>query len=130
MDKQTLRQYIPLCKEIESLLAEKEAILKDLGGVKPSDGMPHGTGTGDPTGSIAVKINELERLIDESIDKRIKLRRDIEQSIDSLSPKDGLLMRLRYLEGKKWEQVAVEMNHCIEWVWKRHGIILEKFREK
>ncbi|MCI8336963.1 MAG: hypothetical protein HFI72_07415 [Peptococcaceae bacterium] len=126
MDKQTLRQYIPLCKEIESLQAEKEAILKDLGGVKPSDGMPHGTGTGDPTGNIAVKINELEQMINESINKRVELRRMIEAAIDSLSPKDGLLMRKRYLEGKKWEQVAVEMNYDYRHVTKIHGFILKK----
>lgn len=126
MDKQTLRQYIPLCKEIESLQAEKEAILKELGGVKPSDGMPHGTGTGDPTGNTAVKINKLKQMIDEAINKRIKLRMEIETAIDRLSPKDGLLMRKRYLEGKKWEQVAVEMNYDYRHVTKIHGIILKK----
>lgn len=126
MDKKTLQQYVYLNKEIEKLITDKEEIINSIGAVKPSDGMPHGTGTGDPVGNLISKMEKLEQKINLKIDQLVDLRDKIEDVIGRLEPKDSLLMRLRYIDGKRWEQVAVEMNYNYRHIIKKHGVILKK----
>lgn len=130
MDKKTLQQYVYLNKEIENLIAEKEVLMASIGAVKHSDGMPHGNAIGDPVGNIICKMEKLEQKINLKIDKLIDLRVKIEDVIGGLDPKDGLLMRLRYIDGKRWEQVAVEMNYSYSDVLRKHGYILNRIRQR
>lgn len=39
-------------------------------------------------------------------------------------------MSLRYIEGKKWEQVAREINYCCDHAWRIHGDVLRKIYNK
>lgn len=130
MDKKTLQQYIYLNKEIKKLIEDKEELMDSIGSVKPSDGMPHGTGTGDQVGNLICRMDNLEQKINLKIDQMIALRERIEDVIGGLEPKDSLLMRLRYIDGKRWEQVAVEMNYSYSDVLRKHGYILNRIRER
>jgi len=101
IDKYALSKYVMLCEEIETLEAERESLR--MGWKKSGEGL---------WGSF------------------LTLRDEIEVAIDSLDdPTERLLMRKRYIEGKRWEQVAVEMNYSINHIWRWHGNILQKMRD-
>lgn len=129
MDKATLRQYISIIKEIEQLEAERGNILAGLQKAVQHDGMPHGQDIADPVGNAGVKLAELKALLDAKVDELIGMRLAIEAVIETLPPEERRLMRLRYIEGRRWEQIALETNYSIQRVWQIHGRILEKIRD-
>ena len=128
MDKQTLRQYVAIAKEIDRLVDERQHIIARLQSPPQPDGMPRGGSVSDPAGNAATKLAMLAAMVDNKLDKLIDLRQDIEAAIEPLPANDRLLMRLRYIEGKRWEEIAVELNYNYRWVTKLHGRILEKVK--
>ena len=126
MDKKTLRQYRSLLKEIEQLEEEK-ANLYHLPAMKITD-MPKAHKQNDLS-NVAVRLDKLQKMIDATLDKIIDLREKIENSIDQLPANERLLIRLRYIEGKRWEQIAVELHYSIQRTWQIHGGVLKKFRD-
>ncbi len=126
MDKYTLRQYVSLDREIKHLEAEKKILISSIGSPKPPDGMPHGSGTSDPTANIGGKWAELQMRIDAKLDELIPLRDEIEAAINNLNSADRTLMRLRYIDGRTWEEIAVELHYSYRWTTRLHGKILRE----
>ncbi len=74
--------------------------------------VPRSARQGDRVQISVEKITELQAEICDKVDKRVALRREIEQAIAAV--KDGvlrLLLAYRYIDGLTWEQVAVEMRY-------------------
>lgn len=110
--------------------------LKELGDVDLSsswpDGQPHGTITTDPTGSKAVQlatkyqqkhddlIRQLEEYEYELIQVRSTLWSKRMEILDVISqvpdPLCHRLLVLRYVECRKWEWIAVELDKTYQWV--------------
>lgn len=129
MDKATLRQYISIVKEIEQLETERETILARLQGAVQYDGMPHSRDVADPVGNTVAKLGELKTLLDKKLDELADLRFAIENAVAELPSEERRLMRLRYIEGKTWEQVGVEMCYDYRHVLRLHGQILLKLKD-
>lgn len=84
----------------------------------------------DKIEKLIVKIIDLEREITDDIDKLIDLKREIMNKIDSIQNDDyKLLLTLRYLNFKTWEQIAVEMEFTFQWVHELHRRALIVFEE-
>lgn len=96
------------------------------------DGQPHGTMTGDPTGTQAVRnADRFERkreqlaaqlqqyeteqilLKSELWNKRVDIIAVLNQVPDALCHR---LLYLRYVECQRWEYIAVELNKSYQWV--------------
>ena len=96
------------------------------------DGQPHGTLTGDPTGTQAVRnADRFERkreqlaarlqqyeteqilLKAELWNKRVDIISVLNQVPDALCHR---LLYLRYVECRRWEYIAVELNKSYQWV--------------
>lgn len=129
MDKATLRQYISIVKEIEQLETERETVFARLQGAVEYDGMPRSRDVSDPVGDAAAKLGELKTLLDRKLDELADMRLAIEDAITELPSEERRLMRLRYIEGRRWEQIALETNYSIQRVWQLHGSILKKIRD-
>lgn len=57
----------------------------------------------------------------------VALCRQIEAAIDALPDgRQRLLLRLRYIDGRTWEQIAVRMALDYRWVLRLHGRALEQ----
>jgi len=121
-----LRQYIPLNREINYLVAERARLNDVIITIKAPDGMPHGTGTSDPTASMAIKLATLGMKLTEKIKQLLALRDKIEEAINDLPPEERTLMRLRYIDGNTWEEIAVKMHYSYRWTTRLHGRILKK----
>lgn len=129
MDKRTLKQYCKLCDEIKELEAEKQSLVDGHIGAVKITGLPSGSILSDPTGTVGVMVAKIAEDIAEQLNRCIALRQDIEAVIASLdNPTERLLMRKRYIEGKTWERVAVEMNYSIDRIWHIHGDVLKKIK--
>ena len=76
--------------------------------------------------SIILKIMQQEKEIDEEIDKLVDLKAEVRKVISCVpSIEYRLLLELRYLCFRSWEEIAVEMDYSIDYVFKVHRKALE-----
>ena len=126
MDKYTLQQYRHILREIVHLKTEKQRVLDQLLAPKAPDGMPHSQSVQDSIGNAVAWRDKYQRLIDARLDELLNLRGCIEDAITGLPPQERQLMRLRYIDGLRWEQIAVELNYSYRQVLRIHGYALHK----
>ena len=119
--RDALRKQKVIEEEIRELRLKK--MLPSL----TQDGMPHGSGGSDMSG-YAAKLDELLRDLDEQAQHCIDIRREIAGKIEAMQDEtEKLVLRLRYMHGKKWEEIAVEMDYGYRNVLKLHGKALSHF---
>lgn len=91
--------------------------------------MPKSQISGNRVESAVEHIVELEQEINRSVDELVKLRKDIESSLQTV--KDDTLRKLleyRYIDGMTWEEIAVKMNYTYQWVCELHGRALQQLK--
>lgn len=96
---------------VEKYIETKEIAqrLRDALGLKAQNisGMPHGSGTEDRVGNTVVEIVRIEELAKELETKVLEAQKPIEEWINSV---DDIyvqtILRLRFLHGLKWQEVA------------------------
>lgn len=77
--------------------------------------------------SSVSKIVDIEREIGASIDQLERTRLQVESVINSVPDVNQRnVLRLRYISGMKWEQIAVKLNYDYRWVLRLHGKALNK----
>ena len=79
--------------------------------------------------SIEDLLIKIEECIEEYNKKEIKLynkQLEIENCINSLEPTERIIARSRYIEGKTFEQIAVDLNYSWRHTIRIHGKILQK----
>lgn len=93
-----------------------------------NDGMPHGSSHSDLSDYVAILDEQIELLKEERLEKA-KCYQKIERQIRQMENEDEQeVLRLRYILGMKWEEVAVKMNYSWKWVHKIHGRALMNFK--
>ena len=121
--KEYLGQAYRLDQRINSKL-EQVMSLRDLATKATStlsDVAPSGTRNVHRMEDIIVKIVDLENEINRDIDNLVDLKREMVSVIKAVTdPELQTLLELRYLCFKSWEQIAVEMKHGIDNVYKLH----------
>ena len=75
------------------------------------------------------KIVDLENEINHDIDRLVDLKREARDVIGQLSdPDQQLILELRYLCYKTWEEIADELGYCPSNIYRLHGRALEILR--
>ncbi|HJC16045.1 MAG TPA: hypothetical protein H9705_09565 [Candidatus Fusicatenibacter intestinigallinarum] len=93
------------------------------------DGMPHGSGSSDLS-AYAAKLDELLSELEEQMNERIQLRREIVRKIECMeSETEKAVLRYRYIHMLKWEEIAVKMHYGYRNILKVHGRALEHFEQ-
>ena len=134
MTKEELNKYTETKREIEIIedkieyLKEKKTSIKSM----VITDMPRGSNSeNDRLGILLGEIEELINIYNEKQIRLIKKQIEIEEAISILDdPIDRNIMRLRYLEGMKWEKICVEVNYRWAQVHRHHKSILEKICKK
>ena len=134
MNKEELNKYMETKREIEIIedkieyLKEKKTSIKSM----VITDMPRGSNSeNDRLGILLGEIEELINIYNEKQIRLIKQQIKIEEAISILDdPIDRNIMRLRYLEGMKWEKICVEVNYRWAQVHRHHKSILEKICKK
>lgn len=125
MTKEELKSILYLNQLIDSKLRQLEQ-LKTYRARLPagsSDTGPVQSGLSDPTASMAAKITDLDRSINDEIDQLVELKDSARVLFCKL---DGdlrlkLIMELRYLECLDWRGVAERSGYNSRHVYKLHG---------
>lgn len=120
--KEYLLGYQRINQRVNYLLLEQQRWRELATRVSPNlSGMPRGEGGGGTQGAVA-KIIDLETEINLEIDKLVEKRKEIESVIRAVE--DSILRTLleyRYINGKKWEEIALMMGYDYRYILKIHG---------
>ena len=121
MKKHLLSQYLVIKGEYQRQFDRYQELRQTFDSLKAQllDDMPKGSKeTYDKTGENLARIEELEA----KNTLLFKQYMAIEKAIDKLGDeKLKTLMRLRYIDGKCWEEIALTMNYGYRNVTKLHG---------
>ena len=86
-----------------------------------------GTKQRSPMENAIVKLIDLEYEINSDIDSLVDMKREIAVVISKLSsPSHKILLELRYLEGKTWDEIAKAMDYDLRWIYRLHGKALKE----
>ena len=127
--KEFLRSYKKALRREEGILEEiQELRMNKMFPSVVNDGMPRGSEQSDLSNYI-VKLDEMiEELKNERLE-RAKLRQRIERDIQLLDNEDEQeVLRLRYIKGLKWEEVAVETGYTYRRTLQIHGKALQNLK--
>lgn len=131
MTKEELKEHIETKREIKIIEEKIEFLKEKKTSIKSMiiDDMPKPEPEKDRLGELLGEIEELIDIYNEKQAKLFKQQMKIEKCIDKLdNAKERNIMRLRYLEGMKWEKVCVETNYSWENVHRIHRKILSKIK--
>lgn len=124
----TTKEYLGQAYYIDREINSKIEIIDKLNALAMKTSPTMSEMPGSPTRNVhkkedvIVKIMDLENEITERIDYLVDLKREIYRIINSVkNPDYRMLLELRYLCFRKWEEIAVEMNLEISWVHKLHN---------
>lgn len=109
MDRATLERYRFIRMEIDQLKEEIKNLRDDLAApaAQRMTGMPmtHG-GISDPTGNGATELADLCNLYQQKLEERCAQQKEIEDAIEQLDDELRTLIRYRYIDGYKWEDIC------------------------
>ena len=78
--------------------------------------------------STMVKVIDIEHEINADIDRLVNLKKDIQDTINKMDDiNQQLLLELRYLSGKGWDEIAASMGYDPRTVYRIHGKALKEF---
>lgn len=129
--KEYLSQYRNLDIKIDGMVEERERLYsraKTVGG-SIIDGTPKGTKSDNTANHerIIDRIMDLDDLINARIDKLITLRHEIAATIEGVKDdKLKTILRLRYINGHTFEQIAVDMDISYRHICRLHGQALRE----
>lgn len=133
MTKERLRQYQQLKREkdmLEEKLVELESTMASPR-IQKLDGMPHGQPQG---GSLMDTLVEQHLALKAMYANKLRELNDtllgIETAIESLEDAtERNLMRLRYIDGLKWEEITLAIGYSWQQTHRIHARALEKLRD-
>ena len=85
-----------------------------------------GSGAADARMDVVARIVDAERELDARIDAMLAMKAEIQEVIARVSDaRMRVLLELRYLNGRTWEEVAEEMNYTTRNIYNLHGAALK-----
>lgn len=121
--KEYLSQYRALNDSINAKTAQVEELRRRAQTVSGGNGTgAHSSQPYDRIGEITARIVDLEREINEDIDRSVDLQREIRAAIAAV-PEQRLrtLLEYKYINGCTLEQIAVAMNYSYPQICRLHG---------
>jgi hypothetical protein len=127
--KEYLSQAIWLDKKINNKLEEKvrlQALAEKTTSTYREDKVSGGKNTKSQMEEIIVKIIDLEYEIVADIDRFVDLKKEIMDTINQVkNPCYQLLLEMRYISNKGWDEIAMEMGYDKRYMMKLHGRALK-----
>lgn len=131
MTKEQLRKYGQLKKERDDIAERLARLEAEEPAPRTSrlDGMPRG-GSGENY-VLEAKMDREDELRQLYEEKKAQLNTQllqIEKAIESLEPTERTILRLYYIDGLTWEEVAVEVGYSWSQTHRYHASALQKLR--
>ena len=106
--------YLSQVRRIENEITCRLAHIRCLREARPGGlvlDAVHTGGAGDPTGDQAVRIEEMQKEIEQLYGSMQKIRSDIARTVGRLpDTRARCLMEMRYLSGLSWERIAESLS--------------------
>lgn len=126
--KEYLKSYRRAIKREQDILDEIQRLRLDK--MFPSvvnDGMPHGSSHSDLSDYAVILDEQIELLKEERLEK-VRCYQKIERQIRQMkNENEQEVLRLRYILGMKWEEVAVKMGYSWRQIHRIHSSALLNF---
>ena len=127
--KEYLSGYMKAKRKEQRILDKIQQLRMDkmFPGIRYSD-MPGGSNMSDLS-DFAVKMEELMQELKSQMEECAAIRREIIQKIECLSDEtEKLILRLRYIQLKSWEEIQNRTEvSCLRRVFRIHGRALNHF---
>ena len=130
--KQWLGRYLSLKREIVALDRERERIMSLGTKITPTySDMPHGGSGEDKIQSAVDNLVGIAEQMDSKAADMMRALVEIEAAIENM-PQENLreLLRLRYICGESFEEIAVKMNYSWRQIIRLHGDALTVLNAK
>ena len=130
------REFLADYKRIAERIRQVEYQINDIEetlGVKAvnCDSQPHGTGVSRVTENTATKLIELREQKKKLIGKLWNQRLTIEQEIYKMNDATyAEILRRRYIQNEKWEDIANALNVTKRWAITLHGKALKDLEKQ
>ena len=115
-------------KDLEIRIAEIRSKMTSISSTQ-FDAIPGGHSNSDRIGDTIAKLSDLEAKYIDMIGKLAEEELEINNMINSLDLKEQRLIRLRYVDGKKWEDICYIMNYGWNNIHRMHREILKKLED-
>lgn len=130
--KEYLQQIYRLDRKIKRLEAKREAIRADLYSVKSTTDYNadrvQTSVEGDTMLRLIAKVDSIERDIIAELNQLISLKDKISRQIESVqNERQKAVLFRRYVLCERWEQIAVDLNVSVRYVYMIHGEALHYF---
>ena len=132
--KEHLQQVYAIQRKIKRLQDRREDLRADLYSVKSPSDLPEirvqTSLTGDKMLELVAKVDELERGIIAEIDELTEKKQEIISEIERV-PQENYRQLLfdRYILCQKWEQIALDRDKGVRWIYRLHGKALNTFEK-
>ena len=131
MTKERLKNYATLKEEREQLrrqLDELEATLY-YPKIQRLSGMPSAPSKENALELMVARHLELQDKYEAKVAEMTAEMLSIEEAIETLDPTSRMLLRYRYMDGLKWEEVCVRMNYSWMQIHRIHANALNQLKE-
>ena len=129
--KDYLLEYKRIDARVRILQAEVEKLRTDAEGMSINlDGMPRSSGKSDKIARLAIQLASYETQLADELSHLWSKRMEIVAKLSELNdPKHFTILHSRYIEGKTWEHIAVDMDITWRHCYRLHGSALAEFEK-
>lgn len=129
--KDYLTEYKRIEARVRVLQTEVEKLRTDAEGMNINlDGMPKASGKPDKIARLAIQLAAYETDLADELSHLWSKRMEIVGELGKLKePKHFTILHARYIEGKTWERIAVDMNITWRYCYMLHGRALTEFEK-
>jgi len=130
--KEYLSQAIWLNQRINSKLEQVSSLRTLASKVNTTFGEERvqSTKKQSPMEETIVRLIDLENEVNENIDELIKLKSEIEETINQVDdPVYQLILQMRYIDRKTWEEVARNVGYDRRTIFRIHGEALKEIEK-
>lgn len=131
--KEYLRQYRNIMLQIKDL-RDQERSLREVtmsAPIQQLSDMPKGSTSKSDLSDIMIKYERVQAKIQDKMCEALEKRLEIEDAILDISdPKAAEVLRMRYIELKKWEEIASRLGYSLKQIHRIHGKGLDLFQKK
>lgn len=129
MTKDDLKEYTSIKRELKQIQFKLKELEERKTSIKSMVISDMNVQTSHNNNLIEDLLIKIEECIEEYNKKEIELynkQLEIEKCINSLEPTERIIARSRYIEGKTFEQISVDLNYSWRHTIRIHGKILQK----
>lgn len=132
MTKEQLQAYRNIGREIRQILNRLDALETAMYNPKAQQltGMPSAPSKDNPLEQMVIQRAELQRRYSELLTELLAEQLTIEAAIEQAPPAARTLLRYRYIDGLKWEEICVKMNYSWRQMHRLHAQALDALKEE